>query len=115
MMPLHVGPLVRATTASSAVIWAEFFQPCHVTLNATAVETSERSTISISTQTVTVGGRHYATPQLTGLQPATWYSYHFETSVDQIGQTQEIAQSQDISSQTTPPYQCFRTLDAQAS
>jgi phosphodiesterase/alkaline phosphatase D-like protein len=111
MTPLSVGPLVRATTATSTVVWAEFFQPGEVTLRVTPFDAPENSTIMLNTHTVTVGGRHYAAPQLTGLQPATWYSYRIDaipgkTAAD-AGQLAGIEHRQ-----IALPYQCFRTLDS---
>src|SRR2546423_5409760 len=111
MTPLCVGPLVRATTATTTVVWAEFLQPGEVTLRVTPFDTTENSTIMLNTHTVTVGGRHYAAPQLTGLQPATWYSYRIDaipvkTAVD-AGQLAGIEHQQ-----VALPYQCFRTLDS---
>jgi len=111
MTPLCVGPLVRATTATATVVWAEFFQPGEVTLRVTPFDATENSTIMLNTHTVTVGGRHYAAPQLTGLQPATWYSYRIDaipgkTAAD-AGQLAGIEHRQ-----VALPYQCFRTLDS---
>src|SRR5436305_11476159 len=77
MVHLRVGPLVRATSATSAVIWAEFSQACEITLRAEPHNaTPENAALCITTRTVTVGTRHYAAPQLRGLQSATYYRYH---------------------------------------
>jgi len=97
MPHLRVGPLVRAISTTSAVIWAEFTQPCEISLSASPSDFSESHHMTVSTRTVTVGGRHYAAPQLIGLQPATWYTYRLRTSPGDTGQTL--------------PIQCFRTLD----
>ncbi len=114
MIPLRVGPLVRATSSTSAVIWAEFFQPGEVILSATPFDATENSTISVNAHTVTVGGRHYAAPQLTGLQPATWYNYRVGTIADKkaadAGQLAGIEHPQVVL-----PYQCFRTLDSEGT
>src|SRR3989440_1396807 len=111
MTPLCVGPLVRATTATGTVVWAEFFQPGEVTLRVTPFDATENSTILLNTHTVTVGGRHYAAPQLTGLQPATWYSYRIDAipgkTAAHSGQLAGIEHQQ-----VALPYQCFRTLDS---
>src|SRR2546423_6248141 len=111
MTPLCVGPLVRATTATTTVVWAEFLQPGEVTLRVTPFDATENSTIMLNTHTVTVGGRHYAAPQLTGLKPATWYSYRIDavpvkTAAD-AGRLAGIEHRQ-----VALPYQCFRTLDS---
>jgi len=58
MTPMRVGPLVRATSSTSTVIWAEFFQPGEVILSATPYEARENSSITVNAHTVTVGGRH---------------------------------------------------------
>lgn len=76
MISLRVGPLVRATDATSAIIWAELSQVCTVTLSVTPYHATHAETVTVTTPTVTVGGRHYAAPQIHGLQPATWYTYH---------------------------------------
>lgn len=114
MTPLRVGPLVRATSSTRTVIWAEFFQPGEVILSATPFEATENSTISVNAHTVTVGGRHYAAPQLTGLQPATWYNYRVGTIADKkaadAGQLAGIEHPQVVL-----PYQCFRTLDSEGT
>src|SRR5207248_6006720 len=111
MTPMRVGPLVRATSSTSAVIWAEFFQPGEVILTATPFDAIENSTITVNAHTVTVGGRHYAAPQLTGLQPATWYNYRIDAipgkTAAHSGQLAGIEHQQ-----VALPYQCFRTLDS---
>jgi hypothetical protein len=99
---LCVGPLVRAICPDSVAIWTEWNSPCDVTLTATTADRLQRpGSFSACTRTVMVGGRHYALSLITGLQPATWYTYHLNAS------TRE-----------GPPcpaegaaVQCFRTLD----
>jgi PhoD-like phosphatase len=99
---LRVGPLVRAIRPESVAIWTEWNSPCDVTLTATPSDRFQRpGPFSASTRTVMVGGRHYALSRLTGLQPATWYTYHVSDS------TQE---SQPFSAEGSL-VQCFRTLD----
>src|SRR5947209_15813257 len=116
MLPLRVGPLVRATTATSFVIWAEFFQPGRVTLSATPFNTTEHNTITVTTPTVTVGGRHYAAPQLPGLLPATWYSYHIDISTATLEEdTPQASERFQEISPASLAQQCFRTLDTPAA
>lgn len=115
---IRVGPLVRATGPHSVVIWLELASSCVVTLEVTPLlpETSaktssqEKSPKSTSDPTksrvrsVSVGGRHYATPHLEQLQPATWYSYRISISKDN-------RQIDTASSHL----QCFRTMDVPLS
>ena len=82
MTHLRVGPLIRATNATSVVIWAELPYPCTILLHAQSLDTEDATqshTIDARSHTVTIGSRHYVAPQLQGLQPATWYSY--ETAI----------------------------------
>lgn len=109
MNQIRVGPLVRATSTTSVVIWAEFAQPCTVTLRATIDAFPEQDPIIIQTRTITIGGHHYAAPQLLGLQPATWYRYHIETAEQAEPDSNQIATPVDT---TANIIQCFRTLDA---
>src|SRR5436305_361013 len=98
MVHLRVGPLVRATSASSAIIWAEFSQPCEVILSVEPHNAvSLHAAIRVSTRTVTVGGHHYAAPQLHGLQPATYYRYHLSI----VANNQEAVEEPE----TEPPYE----------
>lgn len=76
MSHVRSGPIVRATTATEATIWAELSGPCTVFLHIKACNTSEHEVVTIRTHTITIGGRYYVAPQATHLQPATWYSYH---------------------------------------
>src|SRR5690242_7298945 len=80
MSQIRIGPLVRATTSTSATIWAEFTHPCTIQLSAVPTQSPDAASISLSVHTTTVGGRHYAVPQLNNLQPATWYTYHIHTT-----------------------------------
>jgi phosphodiesterase/alkaline phosphatase D-like protein len=105
MVHLRVGPLVRATSATSTVIWTEWSHSCEVILQVIPDEhfnTSEAAGLSLRSHTVTVGERHYAVLQLTGLQPAMWYSYRIVSSTEE-GQT--------LASTRNNTLQCFRTLD----
>jgi hypothetical protein len=102
MSQIRIGPLVRATTATCATIWAEFTQPCTVQLSVVPAQSPQAEPISLSVHTTTVGGRHYAAPQLYALQPATWYTYQIYTSTPDNGSWQQA---------TSLPIQCFRTLD----
>src|ERR1700730_12623971 len=104
MTPLSVGPLVRATTATGTVVWAEFFQPGEITLRVTPFDATKNSTIMLHTHTVTVGRGPYAAPQLTGLQPATWYSYRIDAIPDK---TAADAGQLAGNRQLALPYQCF--------
>src|SRR5437870_156713 len=74
MAQLRVGPLVRAISATSAVIWTEWSHPCEVIVKAKP-ENTESGEVRISTRTITVGGHYYAAPALVGLQAGTWYTY----------------------------------------
>jgi PhoD-like phosphatase len=111
MEHLCVGPLVRATSATSVVIWAELDQPCTVTLSATLDASPEQSPmqpIQITTRTISIGGHYYAAPQLQGLEPGRWYYYHIEVSgLD----TSEANQTTSNTDPTVELLQCFRTLD----
>jgi PhoD-like phosphatase len=102
MSQMRIGPLVRATTATCVTIWAEFTQPCTMQLSVIPTQSPQADPISLSVRTTTVGGRHYATPQLNQLQPATWYTYHIHTTSPDIPTRQKTASSL---------LQCFRTLD----
>ncbi|HEU5381431.1 MAG TPA: alkaline phosphatase D family protein [Ktedonobacteraceae bacterium] len=98
----RVGPLVRAIRPDSVTIWTEWNHSCDVTLNATSSDHLQKpGTFSVCGRTVTVGGRHYALSLLTGLQPATWYTY----------QVSDSAQESQPCSGNGPLIQCFRTLD----
>lgn len=99
---LRVGPLIRAIRPDSVAVWTEWNSSCDVTLTATPSDRFQRpGTLSVSTRTIMIGGRHYALSLLTGLQPATWYTYHVGDSAQE---------SQPCSAERTL-VQCFRTLD----
>jgi hypothetical protein len=102
MSQIRIGPLVRATTATCVTIWVEFTQPCTIQLSVIPTQSPQAEPISLSVRTTTVGGRHYAAPQLNDLQPATWYTYHIHTTTPDNSTRQEA---------DTPLLQCFRTLD----
>ncbi|MFL5628842.1 MAG: alkaline phosphatase D family protein [Ktedonobacteraceae bacterium] len=110
MIPMRIGPLVRAASPSTVVVWAEFHQPGLVTLSARPSDASSTAASTVSSHTVNVGGRHYIALQLTNLQPATWYTYHLDSSADQ-----PLPASAHTAQQSLRPlrYQCFRTLEAQ--
>lgn len=104
MSYLRIGPLLRAVTTTSAVLWVECTQPCTVIITALDENGSiERETIPLQARmhTVTVGNRYYAAPELRDLQPATWYSY------------QLVVQTADgmASEVSTKLLQIFRTLN----
>ncbi|MDQ6661203.1 MAG: alkaline phosphatase D family protein [Chloroflexota bacterium] len=99
MTSLRIGPLVRATYTTSAVIWVETVQPCTITLNVTSFDDPQEKAAGVTMRTVMVGGRSYAAMQLNGLQPATWYNYSLSTESDER-------------SEQVVPYQCFRTLSS---
>jgi phosphodiesterase/alkaline phosphatase D-like protein len=108
MKHLCVGPLVRAISATSVVIWAEFTQPCVVTLSITLDASPEQHLIQVKTRTISIGGHHYAAPQLQGLEPARWYYYRLETSALATADAKQTTSTPDP---TVPKLQCFRTLD----
>lgn len=103
MSYLRIGPLVRAVTGTSAVLWVECTQPCTVIITALAENGSaEQETTPLHAQmhTITVSNHYYAAPELRNLQPATWYRYHITIQVAD-GTTSEVS---------TALLQCFRTL-----
>lgn len=89
-LPL-IGPIVRATTASEVVIWAEFALPCKVTVIATPLHNLEAETVQVTASTLLAGGHAYLSARLNGLQPSTWYTYalHIEDKTDNY----DVAQS----------------------
>lgn len=104
MSRLRVGPLVRAVSPDSIVIWTEWTHACEATLRVTIDDQSLEQAANpqtASTQTVTIGSRHYALLRLDGLQPSTWYDYHVAYK------TEEGEQATAASALK----QCFRTLD----
>jgi hypothetical protein len=102
MSQMLIGPLVRATTATSVTIWAEFSQPCTMQISVVPTQSPQANPISLSVRTITVGGRHYTAPQLHKLQSATWYTYHIHTATPD-NPTWQKADSSLL--------QCFRTQD----
>ena len=99
-----LGPLVRAVAPDGIAIWTEWGQPGEVKLTATPLDPGEGqvlSSVSSCSRTVTIGGRHYALSCLTGLHPATWYSY----------QVSNVEQAVSSSPAEKALVQCFRTLD----
>ncbi len=112
MIELLVGPLVRAMSADQVVIWAEFSSPCWVTLQASADDTASENgtqTHSVTTHTVSVGGRHYAAPQLRGLRAATWYSYQLLVQQQKDETPRPTAEA--LPEDTIANFSCFRTFD----
>ena len=112
MIELLVGPLVRAVSAESVVIWAEFSDPCWVTVQADMDYTPNvngTGTHAVTAHTITVGGRHYAAPHLSGLPSATWYTYQVLVH----SQKGDIPQPtiEHTPKDTIPQLFCFRTLD----
>jgi len=108
MTYLRVGPLVRATNATSAVIWAELPYSCTVLLNAQPLgiaDLTQAQPISIRTHTIMLGDRFYVAPQLQGLLPATWYSYW----VSIVTQTEHGEHIERLDERLVF---CFRTMDA---
>src|SRR5437762_3720507 len=108
MPNLRVGPLVRAISATSVVIWAEFDQPCSVTLSARLDAAPEQPSLQVTTRTISIGGHHYAAPQLLGLAPARWYNYRLATSALDGAETKQLTNTPDT---VVPMLQCFRTLE----
>jgi phosphodiesterase/alkaline phosphatase D-like protein len=108
MQIVRVGPLIRAVSSTSAVIWIETFAPCTVIVQAQAQTNNDEiasthvpQTITASAPTTIVGGRFFAIIRLQALQPATWYTYTL--SFPSIAQP--ATNIQDISM-----LQCFRTF-----
>ena len=115
-----VGPIIRATLPNAVTIWTEWPHPCEITLTATptdppnshraravlsggqAMSATTDGLASTTSRTITVGERHYALSQLTGLQPATWYDYSISNSAQNIESSSPVEKT---------VVQCFRTLD----
>jgi len=102
MTQLRVGPLVRATNATSVVIWAELPFPCTILLHVRPLDTTQPHITPIRVHTVTIGSRHYVAPQLQGLQPATWYTYKIVIQAEHEEHIEHIDESL---------VSCFRTMD----
>ena len=99
---LRCGPLVRAASSTSVIIWAEVASPCTILLQAVPVTTdaSTSNPTTTSAGSITAGGHHYVILQLHELRPATWYSY-----------TLAILDEEHTVPLPALPLQCFRTLD----
>ena len=105
MLHLRTGPLVRATSTDTVVIWAEFSEYCNVQLHIIPDDTSTGAIIHISTTTVQVGRHYYVAPQVQGLKPSTWYTYFLTAPSDDT----------KLTTKSSPPLiQCFRTFDGPA-
>lgn len=100
MTSILIGPVVRATSSTSVIVWAAFSEAGEVVLTASP-DTAAASAVSIRVHTVSVGGRHFAAPQLRGLEPGCWYHYRFATP-----------SGEEVAAQELQLEQCFRTLDA---
>lgn len=100
MPDLRVGPLVRAVSPDSIIIWAELTAAETVTLlvYANGIEDAPQT---ISQKSTMVGGHHYVTLELQHLQPATWYTYQLFAA--STGKELALAPA-------SPVTQCFRTL-----
>lgn len=110
MQQLCVGPLVRAISTTSVVIWAEFAQPGAVILSATLDTSPEHPPLLVKAQTIAIGGHHYAAPMLQGLEPARWYHYSIEFSEFAVSDASQATRMPDPDL-VSPMLQCFRTLD----
>ena len=105
MPHLRVGPLVRATSTDTVVLWAELSEHCDVQLHIVPDDLSKHAAANITTTTVQVGEHYYIAPQVRGLEPSTWYTYSLTTFPD----------GQELTTQESSPLiQCFRTFDGPA-
>lgn len=100
MPDICIGPLVRAVSPTSIVIWLELTAAATVTLHAQA-QTPDKGSKTISQGTIQIGGHYYVALQLQGLQPATWYQYRL-TGSDPDHELKMATAKQ--------PLQYFRTL-----
>ncbi|GCE25276.1 alkaline phosphatase [Dictyobacter alpinus] len=101
MIPdLCIGPLVRAVSPTSIVIWAELTAAESVTLRAQS-DTPGEAPQTVSQATVLVGGHHYVALHMQGLRPGTWYRYQL-TGADPNSELKMATAEQ--------PLQYFRTL-----
>jgi phosphodiesterase/alkaline phosphatase D-like protein len=110
MQQLCVGPLVRAISTTSVVIWAEFSQPGVVTLSATLDTSPEDAPLLVKAHTIAIGGHYYAAPMLQRLEPACWYHYRIgfgDLATSEASQAAKIPETEPVD----PMFQCFRTLD----
>ena len=106
MPRLRVGPLVRAMSSESVVIWTEWTHPCEALLQATPSDQSKQQAASpqpVCARTITVGNRHYSLLRLDGLQPSSWYEYEITCKTGE--------EEQAIPAATGAVKHCFRTLD----
>ncbi|GCE11853.1 alkaline phosphatase D family protein [Tengunoibacter tsumagoiensis] len=102
MLSLRVGPLVRAVSESSVVIWAELTEYCLVTCSALSLTDASTDECLFRAPTTQVGERFYVAIQLTNLHPSTWYSYTLSCAA---------SESEPALLFTPECQQCFRTLD----
>ena len=100
-LPL-IGPIVRATTASEAVIWAEFAHPCEVTVIATPLYDEGAEAIQVTSSTLLAGDHAYLSARLSGLRPSTWYTYTLHVT----------SEAEDGTNTQSPLWQGFRTFAA---
>ncbi len=99
----RVGPLVRATSATSVVLWAECSRVATTLLTVQCLDAStQQKPLHVRSHTVTIGGRHYVTPQLQGLQPATWYTYWLSLTNEYEGHVEHLDETLVC---------CFRTME----
>ena len=103
MSHLRIGPLVRATSTDTVVIWAELSEHCDVQLLIIPDDRVTETTISVSATTVQVGGHYYIAPQVGGLQPSSWYTYSLSLPAENTELTTK---------DNSTLIQCFRTFDA---
>ncbi|GCE17233.1 alkaline phosphatase D family protein [Dictyobacter kobayashii] len=103
MPELRVGPIVRAVSPTSIVIWAELTAAETVTLLVQANGTRDEPQ-TVSQKSTLVGGHHYVALELQHLQPATWYNYQLFGTIP----GKELVQTPAL-----PMPQCFRTLATQ--
>ncbi len=105
MAYLRIGPLVRAMSTNTVVLWAELSEPGELQINVTPADASNTpigATICVTATTTQVGGHYYVAPQIQGLQPSTWYIYSLSTIPDH----KELMAKGNGSL-----LQCFRTFD----
>jgi len=105
MSYLRIGPLVRAMSTNTVVLWAELSQPCELQIQITPTDISDTSTgseIRVTTTTTQVGEHYYIAPQIQGLLPSTWYTYSLFTVPD----NEELTSKSSVGL-----LQCFRTFD----
>jgi phosphodiesterase/alkaline phosphatase D-like protein len=106
MPHVRVGPLVRATSTNTVILWAELSEHCDVQIHIVPDNLSEDAAVTISTTTVQVGEHYFIAPQVQGLKPSTWYTYTLTPSSDDQNLTTKHASTL---------IQCFRTFDKSVS